>query len=106
MAIEITSRDLLRLGWHKIYSTSLEQYEKEIRDQLQGMLGQYGLIMSQKYALSPSTGFPAVTRTPVLAWMILGGKKGRRPTRLVEPSLGGSPLPIPIQSLAPNGCCF
>jgi spermidine dehydrogenase len=42
MAIKITRRDLLRLGWHKIYSTSFELYEKEIRDQLQGMFGQYG----------------------------------------------------------------
>jgi uncharacterized cupin superfamily protein len=73
MAIEITGRDLLRLGWHKIYSTSFEQYEKEIRDQLQGMLGQYGF----------------------------NHESDIRATRLVEPSLGGSPLPIPIHRLAP-----
>ncbi|HIG44687.1 MAG TPA: NAD(P)/FAD-dependent oxidoreductase [Gammaproteobacteria bacterium] len=38
-----TTRDLLRIGRHKIYATTFEQYEKEIREQLQGMLGNYGL---------------------------------------------------------------
>ena len=39
---EGTGRDLLRIGRHKIYATSFEQYEKEIRDQLQAMLGKHG----------------------------------------------------------------
>lgn len=39
---EGTGRDLLRVGRHKIYATSFEQYEKEIRDQLQAMLGKHG----------------------------------------------------------------
>lgn len=37
-----TCRDLLRIGRYKIYGTSFEQYEKEIRDQLQAMLGMHG----------------------------------------------------------------
>ena len=37
-----TGRDLLRIGRHKIYATPFEQYEKEIRDQLQAMLGKHG----------------------------------------------------------------
>jgi len=37
-----TGRDLFRVGRHKIYATTFEQYEKEIRDQLQAMLGKYG----------------------------------------------------------------
>ncbi len=37
-----TARDLMRMGRHIIYGTSFEQYEQQIRDQLQGMLGQHG----------------------------------------------------------------
>ncbi len=37
-----TGRDLFRVGRHKIYATPFEQYEKEIRDQLQAMLGKHG----------------------------------------------------------------
>ena len=37
-----TGRDLYRVGRHKIYATPFEQYEKEIRDQLQAMLGKHG----------------------------------------------------------------
>ena len=37
-----TGRDMLRTGRHKIYATSFETYEQQIRDQLQGMLGQHG----------------------------------------------------------------
>jgi spermidine dehydrogenase len=35
-------RDLYRLGRHKLYATTFEQYEVEIRQQLQSMLGRYG----------------------------------------------------------------
>ena len=43
-AVETDSdtRELYRAGRHKIYSTTFEQYEQEIRLQLQSMLGQYG----------------------------------------------------------------
>jgi spermidine dehydrogenase len=37
-----TARDLLRIGRSKIYTTTFEQYEKDIREQLQAMLGKYG----------------------------------------------------------------
>ena len=37
-----TARDLLRIGRSKIYATTFEQYEKDIREQLQAMLGKYG----------------------------------------------------------------
>jgi spermidine dehydrogenase len=37
-----TARDLYRLGRHKLYATTFEQYEQDIRDQLQAMLGQHG----------------------------------------------------------------
>ena len=37
-----TARDLLRIGRHQIYATPFAQYEKEIRDQLQAMLGRHG----------------------------------------------------------------
>jgi spermidine dehydrogenase len=37
-----TGRDLFRMGRHKIYATSFEEYEVEIRQQLQGMLGKHG----------------------------------------------------------------
>jgi spermidine dehydrogenase len=37
-----TGRDLYRAGRHKIYATTFEQYESEIRQQLQSMLGKFG----------------------------------------------------------------
>jgi len=37
-----SGRDMLRLGRHKIYSTPFANYEKQIRDQLQALLGPYG----------------------------------------------------------------
>jgi spermidine dehydrogenase len=37
-----TGRDMLRIGRHKVYATSFETYEQQIRDQLQGMLGKHG----------------------------------------------------------------
>ena len=39
---EGTSRDLFRAGRYKIYGTTFEQYEDQIRDQLQSILGQHG----------------------------------------------------------------
>jgi spermidine dehydrogenase len=37
-----TGRGMLRIGRHKVYATSFETYEQQIRDQLQGMLGKHG----------------------------------------------------------------
>ncbi|RLA28138.1 MAG: NAD(P)/FAD-dependent oxidoreductase [Gammaproteobacteria bacterium] len=37
-----TSRDLLRRARHQVYATTFDTYETEIRDQLQGLLGEYG----------------------------------------------------------------
>ncbi|MFT4798042.1 MAG: spermidine dehydrogenase [Candidatus Azotimanducaceae bacterium] len=37
-----TAHDLFRIGRHKIYSATFEQYEKDIREQLQALLGQDG----------------------------------------------------------------
>ena len=37
-----TARDLFRMGRHKIYATTFEQYEKDIREQLQALLGKHG----------------------------------------------------------------
>ena len=39
---EGTTRDLLRLGRHKIYASTFDDYEQQIREQLQKMLGKYG----------------------------------------------------------------
>lgn len=39
---DVSGRDLFRVGRHKIYSTSFKDYEKQIREQLQGMLGHHG----------------------------------------------------------------
>jgi spermidine dehydrogenase len=36
------ARDLFRVGRHKIYNTPFKDYEKQVRDQLQAMLGQHG----------------------------------------------------------------
>jgi spermidine dehydrogenase len=36
------ARDLLRLGRHDIYTTSFATYERQIRDQLQALLGEHG----------------------------------------------------------------
>ncbi len=36
------SRELCRLARHKVYRTSFDTYEQEIRDQLQGVLGKHG----------------------------------------------------------------
>jgi len=36
------ARDLFRAGRHRIYATSFEDYEAQIRKQLQGMLGKHG----------------------------------------------------------------
>ena len=38
----ISARDQLRIGRHKIYSTSFARYEQQIRDQLQSLLGKHG----------------------------------------------------------------
>ena len=37
-----STRDLFRMGRHTIYSTTFEQYEKDIRAQLQALLGKHG----------------------------------------------------------------
>ncbi|MBO6555282.1 MAG: NAD(P)-binding protein [Pseudomonadales bacterium] len=37
-----TSRELLRMGRHSIYTTSFAEYEQQIREQLQCMLGKFG----------------------------------------------------------------
>jgi len=37
-----TSRELLLKARHKLYATSFDTHEQEIRDQLQGVLGEYG----------------------------------------------------------------
>ncbi len=37
-----TSRELLRMAHHKVYATAFDTYEREIRDQLQGLLGEHG----------------------------------------------------------------
>lgn len=37
-----TVRDQLRFGRHKVYNTTFASYERQIRDQLQSILGQHG----------------------------------------------------------------
>ena len=37
-----TSRELNRMGLEKLYATTFDTYEQEIRDQLQGLLGEHG----------------------------------------------------------------
>ena len=37
-----TSRELLTIARHKVYATTFDTYEQEIRDQLQGLLGEHG----------------------------------------------------------------
>ena len=37
-----TSREILLKARHKVYATNFDTYEREIRDQLQGLLGEYG----------------------------------------------------------------
>ncbi|MFT4875067.1 MAG: spermidine dehydrogenase [Congregibacter sp.] len=37
-----SSRVMLRRARHQVYATTFETYEKEVRDQLQGLLGEYG----------------------------------------------------------------
>jgi spermidine dehydrogenase len=37
-----TSRELCRMARHQVYATTVETYEQEIRDQLQGVLGEHG----------------------------------------------------------------
>lgn len=37
-----TSRELCRMARHKVYATTFDTYEQEIRDQLQGVLGEHG----------------------------------------------------------------
>lgn len=37
-----TSRELCRMARHKVYATTFDTYEQEIRDQLQGVLGKHG----------------------------------------------------------------
>jgi len=36
------SRELCRMARHKVYATDFDTYEQEIRDQLQGVLGEHG----------------------------------------------------------------
>ena len=44
---EGTTRDLLRLGRHKIYASTFDDYEQQIREQLQKMLGKHGFNHEQ-----------------------------------------------------------
>ncbi len=37
-----TGRDLLRRARHLVYATTFDTYEQEVRNQLQGLLGEYG----------------------------------------------------------------
>ena len=37
-----TTREILLRSRHKVYATPFETYEQEIRDHLQGLLGEYG----------------------------------------------------------------
>jgi spermidine dehydrogenase len=37
-----TARDLYRVGRHKIYATTFDQYEAQIRQQLQSLLARHG----------------------------------------------------------------
>ena len=37
-----TTRELLRIARHKVYTTTFETYEQQIRDQVQGLFGEYG----------------------------------------------------------------
>ena len=37
-----TTRDLYRMGRHKIYASTFDDYERQIREQLQRMLGEHG----------------------------------------------------------------
>ncbi len=37
-----TSHEILKVARHKVYATTFETYEQEIRDQLQGVLGKHG----------------------------------------------------------------
>jgi spermidine dehydrogenase len=37
-----TGREILRMARHKVYATAFNTYEQEIRDQLQGLLGEHG----------------------------------------------------------------
>ena len=37
-----TSREILRRSRHQVYATTFDTYEQEIRDQLQGLLGEHG----------------------------------------------------------------
>ncbi len=37
-----TARDLMRAGRHSVYATRFETYERQIRDQLQSLLGRHG----------------------------------------------------------------
>lgn len=39
---KISGRDQLRLGRHKVYGTPFSTYEKQIREQLQSLLGEHG----------------------------------------------------------------
>lgn len=39
---KVLGRDMLRMGRHKIYATSFDSYEQQIRNQLQALLGPYG----------------------------------------------------------------
>ena len=47
-----TGRDMLRIGRHKVYATSFETYEQQIRDQLQGMLGKHGFSQIHCFPLN------------------------------------------------------
>ena len=44
---EGTTRDLLRMGRHKIYASTFDDYEQQIREQLQKMLGKHGFNHEQ-----------------------------------------------------------
>ena len=38
----VSARDQLRMGRHQLYATSFSDYEQQIRDQLQSLLGVHG----------------------------------------------------------------
>ena len=99
MAIEITRRDLLRLGWHKPIRHPSSNMKKRSVISIQGMLGQYGFNHESDIRAITVNRIP---RGYACAYFGLDDpewEEGQAPHEVGEPSLGGSPLPIPIQRL-------
>ena len=91
MAIEITRRDLLRLGWHKPIRHPSSNMKKRSVISIQGMLRQYGCNHESDIRAITVSWIPRGYACAYFGLYYPEREEGQAPHEVGEPSLGGSP---------------